>query len=69
MEIATITFQDADSGDEATAVVRVLGEMAGLALSLRRKGDLEVFLKGRELEQLIGALQQARKALSDAHPA
>ena len=58
-----IPFSDRDSGDEAFALVRVEGDAAGLALSLKRNGDIEVFLGSRELEQLIEALQRARQAL------
>ena len=63
MQIAMIPFSDRDSGDEAFALVRVEGDAAGLALSLKRNGDIEVFLGSRELEQLIEALQRARQAL------
>jgi hypothetical protein len=68
MQSATICFQDADCGDEAVAIVRVIGASVGLALSLRRNGDLEVFLGARELDQLIEALQTARASLSDSEP-
>jgi hypothetical protein len=63
MQVATIRFTDRDSGDEAMALVRVEGEIAGLALSLRRNGDIEVFFGRQELEQLIEALQKAQAAL------
>lgn len=59
-QIATISFADLDSGDEAMASVRVIGETAGLALSLKRNGDVEVFFGPHELDQLIEALQSAR---------
>jgi len=68
MEVATICFTDRDSGDEAMALVRVEGEITGLALSLRRNGDIEVFFGRQELEQLIEALQKARAALPGAKP-
>jgi len=45
------------------AVVRVIGASVGLALCLRRNGDLEVFLEARELDQ-----QKARASPSDAEP-
>jgi hypothetical protein len=63
MQVAMIPFTDSESGDEAFASVRVEGGAAGLALSLRKNGDIEVFLGKRELEQLIEALQKAREAL------
>jgi len=50
------------------ALVRVEGEITGLALSLRRNGDIEVFFGRQELEQLIEALQKARAALPGAKP-
>ena len=68
MEVATICFKDRDSGDEAMAVVRVEGEITGLALSLRRNGDIEVFFGRQELEQLIEALQKAQAALPGVKP-
>ncbi|WP_426528205.1 hypothetical protein [Bradyrhizobium sp. McL0615] len=68
MDVATICFTDRDSGDEAIAVVRVAGGAAGLALSLRRSGDIEVFFGRQELEQLIKALQNAQAALPGVNP-
>lgn len=63
MQVAMISFTDSETGDEAFASVRVEGGVAGLALSLRKNGDIEVFLGRRELEQLIEVLQNAREAL------
>ncbi|WP_141688271.1 hypothetical protein [Bradyrhizobium paxllaeri] len=63
MQIAPISFTDRDSGDEAVMIVRTVGDFAGLALSLRRSGDIEVFFGKQELDQLIEALQKARTAL------
>jgi hypothetical protein len=57
--IATIQFSDRESGDEAVAIVRSTGETTGLALSLRKNGDIEVFFGNKELKQLIEALQKA----------
>jgi hypothetical protein len=68
MQVATIRFTDRDSGDEAMALVRVEGEIAGLALSLRRNGDIEVFFGRQELEQLIEALQKAQAASPGVKP-
>lgn len=63
MKVATICFTDRDCGDEAVAVVRVEGEATGLALSLRRNGDIEVFFGAQELGHLIDALAKARGLL------
>jgi len=63
MQVATFRFTDRDSGDEAMALVRVEDETIGLALSLSRDGDIEVFFGRQELEQLIEALQKARATL------
>lgn len=63
MEVATICFTDRDCGDEAVAVVRLEGEKTGLALSLRRNGDIEVFFGRQELDDLIDALAKARRLL------
>ena len=60
MQIATVRFTDLDSGDEASAMVRVMEKTIGLALSLKRNGDIEVFFGTQELDELIEALQKAR---------
>jgi hypothetical protein len=59
-EVANLAFVDGDSGDEGFAVVRVEGQLVGLALSLRDDGDLEVFLDAKALDPLIQALRAAR---------
>jgi hypothetical protein len=66
MQIATISFVDRDSGDEAEAIVRVAGATTGLCLSLKTNGDIEVHLAADELDKLIGALQKARELASAA---
>lgn len=63
MQIAAIGFTDLGSGDDAIAVVRVEGRATGLALSLKRNGDIEVFLGLEELDQVIKASQEARSML------
>jgi hypothetical protein len=68
VQAAMIRFTDRDSGDEAMALVRVEGEIIGLALSLKRNGDIEVFFGRQELEQLIEALQKAQAALPGVKP-
>ena len=68
MQVATICLPDLDCGDEAVAVIRVVGEATGLALSLKRNGDIEVFFGAPELDQLIEALQKARAALPGVKP-
>jgi hypothetical protein len=68
MQVATIVFPDLDSGDEAAAIVRVVGGTTGLALSLKKNGDIEVFFGAHVLDQLIEALQKARAALPGAEP-
>ena len=50
------------------ALVRVEGEIIGLALSLRQNGDVEVFFGRQELGQLIEALQKAHAALPGVKP-
>ncbi len=50
------------------ALVRVEGEIIGLALSLKQNGDIEVFFGRQELERLIEALQKAQAALRGAKP-
>ncbi len=45
------------------AVVRVVGQTIGLALSLKQNGDTEVFFGKQELDELVEALLKARVAL------
>ena len=63
MTITTICFADRDSGDDAVVVVRTVEEMVGVALSLRTNGDVEVFFGAEELDQLVDALQTARRSM------
>jgi hypothetical protein len=59
VEIKTISFLDAASGEQALAIVRVGPEGITLTLSLRRDGDVEVVLQPQDCEALITALEQA----------
>ncbi|WP_298363013.1 hypothetical protein [uncultured Bradyrhizobium sp.] len=63
MSIAPIKFVDRGSGDEGVVLVRVLEDSVGLALSLRKNGDIEVVFGSEELDQVIVALQTARRTL------
>ncbi|MDA9464321.1 hypothetical protein [Bradyrhizobium sp. CCBAU 53415] len=63
MNIAPVIFVDRDTGDEAAFLVRVMEDHVGLALSLKRNGDIEVILDAKELDQIIDALQLARSAV------
>jgi hypothetical protein len=42
--VATLTFTDVDSGEEAIAVVRADTKIVGLTLSLKTGADLEVLM-------------------------
>ena len=63
MTDATICFSDMENDDEATVIVRTLENSVGLTLSLRKDGDIEVFLRTQELDQLIDVLSKARGSL------
>jgi hypothetical protein len=63
-EIATIKFVDADTKDDALAVVRASQGVVALALSLRSNGDTEVFLSRPDCDRLVQALQRAARELS-----
>lgn len=65
MQTATVRFTDLDCGDDAVAMVRVLGTSIGLALSLSKNGDIEVFFGAQQLDELIDALQKARVAIGE----
>jgi len=56
---ATTTFQDADSSEEAVAIVRYDERRVALCLSLKSDGDLEVVMKKADVGKLIEALQKA----------
>jgi hypothetical protein len=53
MQVATIRFTDRDSGDEAMALVRVEGEIIGLALS-----DATAILKSFFWQARIGTIDR-----------
>lgn len=63
MAIPSIGFVDRESGDEALVLVRVIDDLAGLALSFRHGGDLEVVMGLEDLDRVIEALQTARLAV------
>jgi len=69
MTIDPIIFVDKNSGDDACVVVRVVAGIVGLALSSRKDGDIELFMDAAELDRVIGALQQARSAMSGGEAA
>ena len=58
-EAATITFQDADSSEEAVAIVRYDERRVALCLSLKSDGDVEVVMRKVDVGKLIEALQKA----------
>ena len=58
-EVATVRFVDAESKDEAFAIIRAAHRLVGLALTLRSNGDIEVFLEPEACRTLIDELQQA----------
>jgi hypothetical protein len=56
--IATISFSDVESGDEALVLLRAEEGKLALGLSLRKNGDFEVFLGPKECDKLMAALQR-----------
>jgi len=65
INLKTIKFTDAESGDEAVAIVRVVGKKAGLCLSLEHNGDVEVFMSRTVLKDLCSALNEATEKLEE----
>ena len=61
-EIATLNMSDADTGEGAVAIVRTIGEAIALCLSLENDGDVEIVMKPRDCERLLGALREAMSA-------
>lgn len=58
-EATTITFQDAESSDEAIAIVRYDESNVALCLSLKSNGDIEVVMNKADAYKLIEALTTA----------
>ena len=58
-EIASITFVDADSGDDGIVIVRRCGEVVGICLSLRTGSDAEVFLDRCTARKVVEAIKSA----------
>jgi hypothetical protein len=58
-EAATITFKDAESSDEAVAIVRYDESRVALCLSLKSDGDTEVVMTKADTRKLIEALKRA----------
>jgi hypothetical protein len=59
-EIGTLTFVDAESNDEAVAIVRISGaNTIGLCLSLRSNGDVEAFMRRDDARRVVEALTAA----------
>lgn len=56
---AIIHFRDSESDSEAFAIVRKIGDQIGLAVSIMKDGDIEVFLDRPACLKLIQALQEA----------
>jgi hypothetical protein len=58
-QIAMIEFRDAESGDDAIAIVKAAPGLVVVALSLRSDGDIQVLLPPAVAHALLEALQQA----------
>jgi len=58
-EIATVTFTDADSKDDAVAIVRATKGIVGFAVSLKEDGDFEVFMSTKDCRAIVSELQRA----------
>ncbi|GAB6188040.1 hypothetical protein [Thermopirellula anaerolimosa] len=56
-EIATIVFTEADSGNDAVAIVRQCGKRLAVALSVQDNGDLEVLLDVETATRLLEAIK------------
>jgi hypothetical protein len=58
-EATTFSFQDAESSDEAIAIVRYDESNVALCLSLKSNGDIEVVMNKADANKLIEALTRA----------
>jgi hypothetical protein len=64
--IASISFRDGVSKDDAFIGVRVEQGLLGLAVSVRGGGDIEVFLGAQAARELIRGLTRATELLPGA---
>jgi hypothetical protein len=58
-DVASLTFLDAQSDDEACVIVRAAPGVVAIAVSLRADGDLEVCLPVTSARALVSALERA----------
>ena len=58
-EVATIIFKDAESSDEAVAIVRYDESLVALCLSLKSGGDTEVIMTKTDARKLVEAMKRA----------
>jgi hypothetical protein len=63
-EIATISFHDAQTGDQTIAIVRKHDDCIGLCLSLEKDADLEVFLQEADCRKIVDALNKAMRGMN-----
>ncbi|MFY9578424.1 MAG: hypothetical protein WAQ33_03795 [Gaiellaceae bacterium] len=59
-DIATLAFDDVETGDEALAVVRAEPGAVALALSLRSDGDVEVVMTAETCAELVTRVVQGQ---------
>jgi hypothetical protein len=65
VNVATIGFQDASSGEGARAIVRATKGQMYLCLSLERDGDIEVAFAAADFAKLLVALEKAMTIVQD----
>ena len=57
--LATLEFVDQSTSDKGVVIVRMSEEAVGIALSLAKDGDIEVWLSGADMERLLHSLHAA----------
>jgi hypothetical protein len=60
-----VNFVDCETNERGFLGVRVAGNVVGLAVSLERDGDIEVFLDGETVALVASAIERARSELDD----
>ncbi len=65
-QLEMINFVDVESRSPGFALVRAGEDEVGLTLSLEEDGDIAVFLRPAECEQLLAVLQRAVLIARDA---
>lgn len=63
MNSEQITINFSSDGEEAAIIVRRTGDKLGLAVSLEKEADVEVYLAPKDILALLNAIQHVHDSL------